>query len=395
MRLEKTNMRYPSFLQPGGRIGLIAPSFGCCDDYHRLRLEEAIRRFEALGYSVKAGPNCYADCGVGKSNTPEKCAEEINDFFLHDRSDIILSVGGGETMCEDLPFVDFEAIAKAKPKWFMGYSDNTNLIFPLTTLCDTASIYGPCAGSFGMRPWHPALYDCMRILTGADDRITKQKAGTDLQPDDGPSDLADRTTTCKSDETEENIPSFTMHNYPAWEKRMEGDGDEDSPDAVYAPFHTTEPFQLSVFDRMHHGSTCTMEGRLLGGCLDCLLVHCGTKYDGVKEFNRRYEKDGTLWFLESCDLNPMQIRRGLWQLRQAGWFDTAKGFLFGRAYHFDDVYMGINRINAVTEMLSDLNVPIILDADLGHLPPAMPIISGAYGIVTVQDNHLELSQILK
>ena len=34
---------------------------------------------------------------------------------------------------------------QAKPKWFMGYSDNTNLTFLLTTLCDTAAIYGPLA----------------------------------------------------------------------------------------------------------------------------------------------------------------------------------------------------------------------------------------------------------
>lgn len=55
-------------------------------------------------------------------------------------------------MCEVLDYVDFDRIRKAEPKWYMGYSDNTNLVFLLTTLCDTAAVYGPCAGSFGMDP---------------------------------------------------------------------------------------------------------------------------------------------------------------------------------------------------------------------------------------------------
>ena len=43
-------------------------------------------------------------------------------------------------MCEILPYVDFEKIRQEEPKWFMGYSDNTNLLFLLATLCDTAGI---------------------------------------------------------------------------------------------------------------------------------------------------------------------------------------------------------------------------------------------------------------
>ena len=38
----------------------------------------------------------------------------------------LFSVGGGELMLEILPYVDFDEIEN-NPKWFMGYSDNTNL----------------------------------------------------------------------------------------------------------------------------------------------------------------------------------------------------------------------------------------------------------------------------
>ena len=58
------------------------------------------------------------------------------------------------------------AIAAARPKWFMGYSDNTNFEFLLTTLADTASVYGPCGAAFGMEPWHEAIEDAFGVLTG-------------------------------------------------------------------------------------------------------------------------------------------------------------------------------------------------------------------------------------
>ena len=69
-------------------------------------------------------------------------------------------------MCEILPFVDFERIASAPPKWFMGYSDNTNLGFLLAVLCGTASVYGPNAPSFGMVPLHTSVLDALRLLEG-------------------------------------------------------------------------------------------------------------------------------------------------------------------------------------------------------------------------------------
>lgn len=52
-----------------------------------------------------------------------------------------------------------------------------------------------------------------------------------------------------------------------------------------------------------------MEGRLLGGCLDCLVNLVGTGYDKVAAFVEKYKEDGIIWFLESCDLNVFSIAR--------------------------------------------------------------------------------------
>ena len=131
-------MRYPNSLPQNGTIGCIAPSFGCNIEPYRSAFENAQKTWKEMGYKILTGPNCYEGSGIGISNTPELCAAEVNHFFAEEDCDVILSCGGGELMCEVVSHIDFERIARARAKWFMGFSDNTNLTFLLPTLCDTA-----------------------------------------------------------------------------------------------------------------------------------------------------------------------------------------------------------------------------------------------------------------
>ena len=344
-------MRYPDFLQDGGRIGFIAPSFGCATEPYISCFKEALKRFEAMGFETVIGPNCSEDKGVGKSNLPELCGAEINDFFTNDKCDVIISCGGGETMCEDLPYVDFEKIAESKPKWFMGYSDNTNLTFTLPTLCDIAAVYGPNASSFGQRPWHPAIEDALNLLRGRE---------------------------------------LNVHNYPKWE--IESFKADDNP---YVPFNTTEDFCMSFGGSAAGKNEVSFSGRMIGGCLDSLAGLCGTSFDRAREFSERYAADGIIWFLESCELRSMSIRRTLWQLENAGWFTNVRGFIIGRPYEYDMDDFGLDRIAAFRSALDHFNVPVLLDVDLGHLPPAMPIISGAMAEVTAKSGSLAIKQRMK
>jgi muramoyltetrapeptide carboxypeptidase LdcA involved in peptidoglycan recycling len=130
-----------------------------------------------------------------------------------------------------------------------------------------------------------------------------------------------------------------------------------------------------------------MKGILLGGCLDCLINMCGTKYDKVKEFNKKHP-EGVIWFLEACDLSPLGIRRALWQLKEAGWFENANGFLIGRPLCGEANWMGVDRFNAVTDILGELGKPMLLDIDLGHVPPALPIITGANAKVVYKNENI-------
>ncbi len=335
-------MRYPEFLKENGCIGFVAPAFGCATEPYYSAFQNALKKWRAMGYSIQLGPNCLEAKGIGISNTPSLCGEELNEWYCSEENDVLISCGGGELMCEVVPHMDFKRMKQAKPKWYMGFSDNTNFTFLSATLMDTAAIYGPCAAAFGMEPWHSAIQDAWDLLCGK---------------------------------------IHTVKGYELWEK--EGGKDEEHP---LLPYNVTEP----VIIRKFPDEDVEIEGRLIGGCMDILQMFPGTAYDKVKEFNETYKEDGFIWFLEACDLNLMSIRRAIWQLKEAGWFEHLKGFLIGRPLCMGQEMFGIDHYRAVTDLLSEYHVPIIMDLDIGHLAPMMPMICGATAKVTVKGNDITI-----
>jgi muramoyltetrapeptide carboxypeptidase LdcA involved in peptidoglycan recycling len=365
-------MRYPKFLPENGTIGFVAPSFGCNTEPYHTAFDNAQINFRRMGHTLDLGPNCYEGRGIGISNTPQACGKELTEYYCSADNDVLISCGGGEMMCETMEHVDFDRLKAAEPKWYMGFSDNTNMTFLLNTICDTAAIYGPCAATFGMEPWHESIQDAYDLLRGK---------------------------------------KLTVHGYELWEK--EGIRDEEHP---LEPYQVTEKRVLRVFtpegnqrlkeqrgdsaqeqqcDGLAECQQINIEGRLIGGCIDILVNLLGTRFDHATEFTERYKEDGIIWFLEACDLNPMSIRRAIWQMKNAGWFSYVKGFLIGRPWVFGQEMMGLDQYHAVTDLLSEYQVPIIMDVDIGHRPPMMPLISGSYANVNVKENDISIEMHLK
>ena len=240
--------------------------------------------------------------------------------------------------------MDFERIKAAPAKWYLGYSDNTHITYLLPTICDVAAVYGPCASDFGMEPWHKSVADAFGVLTGE---------------------------------------VRTVYGYEGWERDDAKGRSEENP---CLPYQITEPRILRRFP----DEDVTFAGRLIGGCLDCLVNLLGTKYDKTAEFAEKYKEDGLIWFLEACDLNVFAIRRAIWQMEHAGWFRYVKGFLIGRPLQFGQKFGELDQYRAVTDLLAKYNVPIVMDLDIGHLHPAMPLIVGSYAKVTVEGNEIEI-----
>ena len=346
-------MRYPKYIKQNDTIGFVSPSFGCGTEPYISAFENARRKLKLRGYRDNVGYNCHKNDGIGRSTNAWDCAKEFMDYYKSEDVQALMSCGGGELMCEILDFIDFEELKSSEPKWFMGYSDNTHMTFLLTTICDTAAVYGPCAPAFGMEPWHKALGDAIGILEG---RIT------------------------------------TVKNYDGWEANSLKD--EENP---LEPYNVTEPFKMKKYkgiNPLKKDEGISFSGRLLGGCLDCLINICGTKFDNVKGFIEKYKEDGIVWFLESCDLNVMSVRRAMWQLNAAGWFKHTKGFIIGRPYCMkEDVQngasmMGLDQYSAVLEAIKEYNVPVIMDADIGHLAPMMPLVLGSMANIKAEGNSL-------
>ncbi len=326
-------MKQPDFLSKGDTIDRIAPSFGIATEPYITRFQNAIRVLKGLGYNIHLGKNVYRADGFASSASPKERAEEFLDAYS-DSSKLLLSVGGGEREIDRLPYLDFERIKSAKPKWFQGSSDNTNLAFTLTTIAGVRSIYSSNAPSFFSSPLSYAEKDAIRRLNG-----------------------------------EKSFKGYSYFSPPF---------ETDNP---LEPLHLTEK---KIITPIHYHSK--VSGTRIGGCLDCLISLCGTRFDKVKKFHGEHQ-EGLIFYLESCDRNPLAIYRGLLQLKEAGWFRNTNRFLIGRPLCQKQEIFSIDSKKAVLAALEELNKPILLDVDLGHIPPALPFKNGAQAQVSLDKDE--------
>ncbi len=328
-------MIYPEFLKEHDTIALIAPSDGITDKIKQQRMKSAIKNMKNKNYNIIESPYLYQS-KIGRSTTKEKRAEEIMNALENPNIKMLWCVTGGDFLVECLPLLDFSVIKK-NPKWIQGYSDPTGLLFLITTHTNIATIYGYNFGTFGMNPWHDTLTNNVKFLEGAA-IIQKSQSRYESEP--------------------------------------------------FSYITGTETFQLREkveWKVLNSQNNVTLDGRLLGGCLDVLLNIVGTSYDVTKQFIKQY-KEGIIWYFDCCELSSEALIRGLWQLKEAGWFSNAKGFIFGRPM-VKTSYYHISFEDAVLESLKEFGVPIIVGADLGHVPPVLTFVNGAFAHLYINDEE--------
>ena len=340
-------MRYPSFLKDKGTIGVCAPSFGSTIEPYISRLNNAIKTMEEKGHKVVL-TDSVRKMRKARSASAKTRAKEFLELYNDETVDVIISEAGGELMCEILDHIDFDKLKESDPKWFLGFSDNTNLAFLLPTLSDVASIYGVCFPEFGMNPWYKTINDTYLMLKG------------------------------------EKLITSNLPKYETISLKKE-------PGNELASYNLTEK---SIWSNLSKEDVFKVEGRVLAGCLDILAMLCGTKYDKVKEFNEKYKDEGIIWFVESCDLNVLSQLRAFWQLKHAGWFKNAKAIIIGRANIKEEMF-DINYKEANFSELKSLGIPIVIDADFGHVAPSFPIISGGYAKVDYKKGKCKIEYVLK
>ncbi len=355
-------LKRPEYIKKGAVIGVTAPSFSPAIEPYSLLYPMARRNIENRGYSIVEGETVHRNDGLGISTDPEFAGKELVEFYKRDDIDAIISAGGGELMNETITHVDFEELKNCRPKWFMGYSDNTNFVFPLVTITGVQSIYGPCMCEFAP-VWEESQKDSFALLEG----------------------------------TKSSFKGYKRFVNPEKEEKWTGETIY-TDEMLRAPYALNDDRVLVNFLpengvlRRAENETVTMEGIFLGGCLDVLANMVGTRFDRVKEFKK--ENPDLIWVLEACDLTPMSIRRSLWNMREAGWLEGAKGFLIGRPETaWKQNMIGVDQYNAVTDVLKELGAPIIMDAEIGHIDPMMPVVMGAGVRVTADAGDLMIEYL--
>lgn len=337
-------MLYSTNIKKGDTIGVTATSDGNIDKIKIKRLDNAIKNFEERGYTIKETPNVRSSY-KGRSSSKEQRAKEFMKLVEDKNIAAIITARGGDFLLEILPYIDFEKIRK-NPKWIQGFSDTTGLGFCVTTICDIATIYAENFGDFGMENWHTCLENNLKILEGKEIIQESFKEYQSMFQD-----------------YKIGLETYKLDKKVEWKNAQ-------------------------------NEAKIELNGRILGGCIDILVSLVGTKFDKVKEFIEKYKNDKIVWFFDNCELTSEGILRGLWQLKEAGWFSNTSGFIFGRTMTRSSCY-GISFEEAVEEVLQELNVPIILEADIGHLPPQFTIINGAIVHIVSKDGKGKIDFTLK
>lgn len=333
-------MIYPKFIEENNTIGITAPSDGIIKKEKIYRLNSAINNLNKQGFKIKETKNVRTS-KKGKSTNSKEQAIELLSLFQDKEVDSIICAGGGEFLLEILPFINFDII-KNNPKWIQGYSDPTSLLYIITTTLDIATIYGDNIGSFGMNKWHKSLYNNVEILKG---NIIKQT-------------------------------SFDKYE-STYQEYIVGD----------------EPYKLDKkvsWKNLNNEDSIEITGRLIGGCIDCLNDLFGTRFDNTKNFLEKYAADGFVWYFDNCELSNEQLIRTLFKFKDNGWFKYTKGIIFGRSAT-NKSYYDISFEEAIKYSLNDLNVPIIINTDIGHVAPRMTIINGSIGTVISKKGKGEIT----
>ena len=93
-------------------------------------------------------------------------------------------------------------------------------------------------------------------------------------------------------------------------------------------------------------------------------------------------------------MNTSELLRTLWQMKNAGYFKNCNGIIFGRPLFIRNDY-DIDFNQAVIDAIGDLNIPIICDADIGHVSPQLAMVNGAILKITSENGKGKVETFLK
>ena len=324
-------MLYPEFIKKKETIGICAPSAGVGK-----KLDIYLTSLEHLHQFFSTKETASVRIHNLRSNTPEIRAQELHTIIDDEDVKLILCASGGDFLFEILPHVQFEKFLQ-HPKWIMGYSDPTSLLYTLTTKYDIATIYGCNGSSYDVD--HPFIDNNLDIIQG-------------------------------------NL--VTQHSFSHYQKTEDFIQNIDE-------FKGTVKWILSQPE-------INVSGRCIGGCLEVLQNLFGTIYDGTNNFINRYQNDGIIWYFDVFNMSAETFYLTLLKMKYTNYFIHTKAIIVGRVC-FENSETGMTYLEALQKAIPD--IPFIFNADIGHVSPKMTLINGAIMHLQAQDNKGSISFTLQ
>ena len=335
-------LRYPAPLRAGDLVAVTAPSSGVPPALHA-RLDLALEHTRAQGFRVEEG-GCLRDEVQSASASAEARAAELMRLLLRPDVAAIIPPWGGELAIELLDRLDFEALRAEPPKWVMGYSDTSTWLLPLTLRSGWATAHGPCL---------------MDLVAGQNDALT-----------------ANAMAVLGSERGAVVTQRASSHWQSKWTDFAV------KPEVTYA---LTEPTRWRCLNQPA-AAEVACSGRLIGGCVDTLVHLAGTRFGNVAAFIDQHRIEGTLLYLENSGMSPTELVRAVHRLRWSGWLDGLTGLLIGRSAAPDTTRAEHMRYaQALDHLFADMPCPVLVDMDIGHMPPQLVLVNGARAEVRLSD----------
>lgn len=338
-------IKYPKKLLDNDTVGITAISLSA----NLEKIDMAEENLKKYGLNVIETKDVRNESKNFISASDKQRAEEFVKLYLDNDIKHIIAARGGEFAIDIIPYLHKykDDIEKNNVvKYLQGYSDISLINYYLTTNYNIATLHAENISDFSMKKYHESLINTIKLLKG------------DIINDE-----------------------FIQDSFDKYQK-------EELEDSL--EYNLTEKVK---YKSLYKGNECSFSGRIIGGCIDVITQLIGTKYDNTVNFCKQFD-EGVIWYIDNFGLDSLELYRRLLQMKNAGFFFNTNGFLFGRTIN-DISNPDFTYEYALKKALGDLNVNIIYDVDIGHVPPQFTIVNGSYAKFEYFDNKGRLTQILK
>ncbi len=134
-------------LRQGSRVAVVSPASHA---KHEL-VEAGMERLRAFGYEPVLMPHALSRGPLYYAGTATERVADLHAAFADDTIDGILCTRGGWGSAELLPLLD-DALVRAHPKVFVGYSDHTSLHAWFWNECSLPTFYAPMVAADWAKP---------------------------------------------------------------------------------------------------------------------------------------------------------------------------------------------------------------------------------------------------